>query len=94
MVPAAAQLEAAGADCPLWLPVPPIVLQYRRLLTLALRFAAQNAVTALRMHAEPPLTGGQPAQPAAGRGMAVPSRGSAHDRIHARRQQRRQQRRC
>jgi hypothetical protein len=63
------------------------------LLTVALSFAAQNAVTAWRMHAAPPLTGGQPAEPPASRAVAVPSRSSAHDRIHARRQQRRQQRR-
>jgi hypothetical protein len=63
------------------------------LLTLALSFAAQNAVTALRMQAGPPLAPGQPAQPAPGPGVAVSSRGSAHDRIHARRRQRRQARR-
>jgi hypothetical protein len=55
------------------------------LLTLALSFAAQNAVTALRMHAVPPLTGGQPAEPAASRAVAESYRGSAHDRIQARR---------
>ena len=63
------------------------------LLTLALSFAAQNAITAQRMHAAPPIAGGQPAEPAGGPGIAVSSRGSAHDRIHARRQQRRQARR-
>jgi hypothetical protein len=43
------------------------------LLTLALSFAAQDAVTALRMYAVPPLTGGELAEPAAGRAMAVSS---------------------
>jgi hypothetical protein len=63
------------------------------LLTLALSFAAQNSVTAVRMHAAPPLTPGRPAEPAAGHAVTASSRGSAHDRIHARRQQRRQARR-
>jgi hypothetical protein len=59
------------------------------LLTLALSFAAQNSVTALRMHAVPQLPGGQPAESAAHRAMAVPSRGRARDRIYARHRQRR-----
>jgi hypothetical protein len=69
------------------------------LVVLALSFAAQNAVTALRMNAAQPLSGGQPAGPAA-RDTAVPSLLAAHDglaarrheRIHARRQERHERR--
>jgi len=72
------------------------------LVTLALSFAAQNTVTALRMNAAPPLPAGQPAgsppaELAASRSMAIPSPLAAHDRLHTRRheriQARRQQRR-
>ncbi len=63
------------------------------LVTLALSFAAQNAVTALRMTGAQPLTGGQPGEPAAVPAAVIPPRLSAHDRIHARRQERRQERR-
>jgi len=62
------------------------------LLTLALSFAAQNSVTAVRMYTAPPLTPGQPAEPAAGHAVTASSPGSAHDRIHARRQARREAR--
>ncbi len=48
------------------------------LVTLALSFAAQNTVTALRMNAAQPLPGGQPAEAAAGRGMAIPPQLAAH----------------
>ena len=69
------------------------------LVVLALSFAAQNAVTALRMNAAQPLSGGQPAGPAA-RDTADPPRFAAydqigarrHERIHARRQQRHERR--
>ena len=63
------------------------------LLTLALSFAAQNAVTALRMNSARPLAGGQTAEPAAGRGLAVPPPVSAHERLHDRRHERIQARR-
>jgi hypothetical protein len=36
--------------------------------------------------AKAPLAGGPSGEPAAGRGVAASSRGSAHDRLHARRQ--------
>ena len=70
------------------------------LVTLALSFAAQNAVTALRMTAAPPLPGGQPAEPAAARSTVTSPRFAAHDqigarrheRIHARRQERHERR--
>ena len=58
------------------------------LVTLALSFAAQNTVTALRMNAAPPLPGGQPAEPVPGRSMAIPPQLAAHDRLHARRHER------
>jgi hypothetical protein len=63
------------------------------LLTLALSFAAQNAVTALRMNSARPLAGGQTAEPAADRGLAVPPPVSAHERLHDRRHERIQARR-
>lgn len=68
------------------------------LVTLALSFAAQNTVTALRMNAAPPLPAGQPAgsQPAelaASRSTVIPSRLAAHDRLHTRRHERIQARR-
>lgn len=58
------------------------------LVTLALSFAAQNTVTALRMNAAQPLPGGQPAEPAAGRSMAMAPQLAAHDRLHTRRHER------
>ncbi len=58
------------------------------LVTLALSFAAQNTVTALRMNAAQPLPGGQPAEPAAGRSMAIAPQLAAHDGLHARRHER------
>ena len=62
------------------------------LVTLALSFAAQNTVTALRIDAAPPLHAGQPAgsrplsqrQPPDG----IPSRLAAHDRLHTRQHER------
>jgi len=57
------------------------------LVVLALSFAAQNAVTALRMNAAPPPGGGQPAEPAA-RDTARPPRLATHDGLHARRHER------
>ena len=62
------------------------------LVVLALSFAAQNAVTALRMNAGQPLGGGQPAGPAA-RDTAMPPQLAAHDRLHTRRHERIQARR-
>ena len=62
------------------------------LVTLALSFAAQNTVTALRMNAAQPLSGGQPAGPAA-RDTAIPAQPAAHDGLHARRHERIQARR-
>jgi hypothetical protein len=58
------------------------------LVTLALSFAAQNTVTALRMNAAPPLPGGQPAEPVPGRSMAIAPQPAAHDGLHARRHER------
>jgi hypothetical protein len=68
------------------------------LVTLALSFAAQNAVTALRMSAAQPFSaagpaGGQRAVPAAGRSSAASSSLAGHDRLHARRHERIQARR-
>lgn len=63
------------------------------LVTLALSFAAQNTVTALRMNAAPPLPAGQPAEPAASRSTVNPSPLAARDRLHARRHERIQARR-
>jgi hypothetical protein len=62
------------------------------LVVLALSFAAQNAVTALRMNAAQPLGGGQPAAPAA-HDTAMPPQLAAHDRLHTRRHERIQARR-
>jgi hypothetical protein len=62
------------------------------LVVLALSFAAQNAVIALRMNAAQPLSGGQPAGPAA-RDTAMPPRFAAHDGLHARQHERIQARR-
>lgn len=62
------------------------------LVVLALSFAAQNAVTALRMNAAPPLPGGQLAEPAA-RDTAIAPRLAPHDGLHARRHERIQGRR-
>jgi hypothetical protein len=58
------------------------------LVVLALSFAAQNAVTALRMNAASPLSGGQPAGPATRDGLHA----RRHERIQARRQERRERR--
>lgn len=63
------------------------------LVTLALSFAAQNTVTALRMNGAQPLPAGQPAEPAAGHSMVIPPELAAHDRLHARRHERIQARR-
>jgi hypothetical protein len=63
------------------------------LVTLALSFAAQNTVTALRMNGAQPLPAGQPAEPAAGRSMVISPELAAHDRLHARRHERIQARR-
>ena len=68
------------------------------LVTLALSFAAQNAVTALRMNAAQPLpaarpAGSQPTEPAAGRSTVTASQLAAHDRLHGRRHERIQARR-
>jgi hypothetical protein len=63
------------------------------LVTLALSFAAQNTVTALRMNAAPPLPADQLAELAASRSTAIPSRLAAHDRLHSRRHERIQARR-
>jgi hypothetical protein len=63
------------------------------LLTLALSFAAQNTVTALRTNTAQPLPGGRRAEPAADRGVVIPSQLAAHDRLHARRHERIQARR-
>jgi hypothetical protein len=57
------------------------------LVVLALSFAAQNAVTALRMNAAQPLAGGQPAEPAT-RNTVVPPLLAAHDGLAARRHER------
>jgi hypothetical protein len=78
------------------------------LVTLALSFAAQNAVIAVRMTVAPALAGGQPAMADAGRGPVIAprrttrraARGAAgedlharrHERIQARRQERRERR--
>jgi hypothetical protein len=62
------------------------------LVVLALSFAAQNAVTALRMNIAQPLGGGQPAEPA-GRDTAIPPQLATHDGLHARRHERIQYRR-
>ena len=62
------------------------------LVVLALSFAAQNAVTALRMTAPQPLSGGQPAEPAI-RDTVIAPRFAAHDQIGARRHERIQARR-
>jgi hypothetical protein len=70
------------------------------LVTLALSFAAQNTVTALRMNAAPSLPGGQRAEPATGLGAVNPPplpahdrlQASRHERIQARRQERRERR--
>jgi hypothetical protein len=62
------------------------------LVVLALSFAAQNAVTALRMNAGQPLSGGQSAGTTA-RDTAFPSSLAAYDGLHARRHERIQARR-
>ena len=63
------------------------------LVTLALSFAAQNTVTALRMNGARPLSSGPPAELAAARSTVVPSRLADHERLHARRHERIQARR-
>lgn len=63
------------------------------LVTLALSFAAQNTVTALRINGAQPLPAGQPAEPAVGHSMVIPPELAAHDRLHARRHERIQARR-
>lgn len=67
------------------------------LVVLALSFAAQNAVTALRMTTAPPLSGGQPAEPATRDTVLAPPlaphdglAARRHERIQARRQERHQ----
>jgi hypothetical protein len=76
------------------------------LVTLALSFAAQNAVIALRMNTAQPLPAGQPVLAAAGHGpVTAPQRAARedlhtrrdlyarrHERIQARRQDRRERR--
>jgi hypothetical protein len=57
------------------------------LVVLALSFAAQNAVTALRMNAAQPLSGAQPTAPAA-HNTAIPPQLATHDGLHARRHER------
>ena len=63
------------------------------LVTLALSFAAQNAVTALRMNAVQPLPSGPPAAPDAARSTVIPSQLDDHERLHARQHERIQARR-
>jgi hypothetical protein len=70
------------------------------LVTLALSFAAQNAVTAVRMNGVQPLPAGQPALAGADRGPVTADRGpvtaprrTAHEDLHARRHERIQARR-
>jgi hypothetical protein len=70
------------------------------LVTLALSFAAQNTVTALRMNGGQPLPSGPPAEPAADRAPVIPAQHTAladlhsrrHERIQARRAERREHR--
>jgi hypothetical protein len=57
------------------------------LVVLALSFAAQNAVTALRMNAAPPLPGGQSAEPPTGDTVISPQL-ATHDGLHARQHER------
>jgi hypothetical protein len=69
------------------------------LVTLALSFAAQNAVTAARMNAAQPLTMSEsepaagPAEAAFGPGPGIPTQLAAHERLHDRRHERIQARR-
>jgi hypothetical protein len=63
------------------------------LLTLALSFAAQNAVTAARMTGAPPLPEDQPAGSGAGISPSFPAREQLHARRHERIQARRADRR-
>jgi hypothetical protein len=63
------------------------------LVTLALSFAAQNAVTAVRMNGAQPLPAGQPALASADRGPVIAPRHTAHEDLHARRHERIQARR-
>jgi len=63
------------------------------LVTLALSFAAQNAVTALRMNAVQPLPSGPPAAPDAARSTVIPSQLDDHERLYARQHERIQARR-
>jgi hypothetical protein len=63
------------------------------LVTLALSFAAQNAVIAMRMNGAPPTAAGQPALASADRGPVIAPRRTAHEDLHARRHERIQARR-
>ncbi len=63
------------------------------LVSLALSFAAQNAVTALRMNATQSAADGPPAAPETARGTVIPPRLADHERLHARRHERIQARR-
>jgi hypothetical protein len=63
------------------------------LVTLALSFAAQNAVTAVRMNGVQPLPAGQPALAGADRGPVTAPRRTAREDLHARRHERIQARR-
>jgi hypothetical protein len=70
------------------------------LVTLALSFAAQNAVIAMRMNGAPPTPAGQPALADVGGGPVITARRAArqdlrarrHERIQGRRQERRERR--
>ena len=55
------------------------------LVTLALSFAAQNAVIALRMNTAQPLPGGQPVLAAAGHGPVTAPQRAAREDLHTRR---------
>jgi len=63
------------------------------LVVLALSFAAQNAVTALRMNAAQPLPSGPSAAPDAARSTVIPPQLADHERLHTRRHERIQARR-
>jgi hypothetical protein len=63
------------------------------LLTLALSFAAQNAVTAARMNAAQPFAQSRPAEPADDPGPDIPPQFTAAESLHARRHERIQARR-
>jgi hypothetical protein len=64
------------------------------LVTLALSFAAQNAVIAVRMNGARPLPAGQPALAGVGRGPVIAPRRAAREDLHSRRHERIQARRA